>query len=70
MNTHLEPYAWQKTWNNQTIWHHVVFKFFKEHENMWEARCALKVTIFPLVKVLPLSYGNNIFGVGENKKLY
>jgi hypothetical protein len=37
---------------------------------MWEARCALKVTIFPLVKVLPLSYGNNIFGVGENKKLY
>jgi hypothetical protein len=37
---------------------------------MWEARCALKATIFPPVKVPPLSYGNIIFGVGENKKLY
>jgi hypothetical protein len=46
-----------------------MFKFFKEHENMWEA-CALKTTIFPPIKVLPLSYGNIIFGVGEHKKSY
>jgi hypothetical protein len=33
-------------------------------------QCALKATIFPLNKIIPLSYGNIIFGVGENKKLY
>jgi hypothetical protein len=37
---------------------------------MWEAKCALKTTIFPSVKVPPLSYSNIIFGVGENEKSY
>jgi hypothetical protein len=37
---------------------------------MWELRCALKTTIFPPIKVLPLSYSNIIFGVSENNKSY
>jgi hypothetical protein len=73
MHKHLDSNARPKFQNNKAIWHLEIFKFLKEHENMWEAIDALNAIVFPPIEVPPSSYGfiyNITSNVGQNKKSY